>query len=253
MNHHDIRAFDYQADSLNGKIILVTGAGDGIGKVAALTYAKCGATVLLLGKTQSKLEAVYDEIESLHLPEPAILPLDLEKATFAQMQELARLIEKEFGHLDGVLHNAAILGALTPLEMYDPITFEQVMRVNSTAVFMLTQALMPLLKATSSGSVVFTSSGVAKPRAFWGAYALSKQSLEGMATIFTQETNNHTTLRFNCINPGATRTNMRAHAFPGEDPYTLKTPEEIMSPYVYLMTDEAAGVKGEVIDCQPKQ
>lgn len=253
MNHHDIRAFDYQADSLNGKIILVTGAGDGIGKVAALTYAKCGATVLLLGKTQSKLEAVYDEIESLHLPEPAILPLDLEKATFAQMQELARLIEKEFGHLDGVLHNAAILGALTPLEMYDPITFEQVMRVNSTAVFMLTQALMPLLKATSSGSVIFTSSGVAKPRAFWGAYALSKQSLEGMATIFTQETNNHTTLRFNCINPGATRTNMRAHAFPGEDPYTLKTPEEIMSPYVYLMTDEAAGVKGEVIDCQPKQ
>ncbi|MDO4895089.1 MULTISPECIES: YciK family oxidoreductase [Moraxella] len=253
MNHHDIRAFDYQADSLNGKIILVTGAGDGIGKVAALTYAKCGATVLLLGKTQSKLEAVYDEIESLHLPEPAILPLDLEKATFAQMQELARLIEKEFGHLDGVLHNAAILGALTPLEMYDPITFEQVMRVNSTAVFMLTQALMPLLKAASSGSVVFTSSGVAKPRAFWGAYALSKQSLEGMATIFTQETNNHTTLRFNCINPGATRTNMRAHAFPGEDPYTLKTPEEIMSPYVYLMTDEAAGVKGEVIDCQPKQ
>lgn len=253
MNHHDIRAFDYQADSLNGKIILVTGAGDGIGKVAALTYAKCGATVLLLGKTQSKLEAVYDEIESLHLPEPAILPLDLEKATFAQMQELARLIEKEFGHLDGVLHNAAILGALTPLEMYDPITFEQVMRVNSTAVFMLTQALMPLLKAASSGSVVFTSSGVAKPRAFWGAYALSKQSLEGMATIFTQETKNHTTLRFNCINPGATRTNMRAHAFPGEDPYTLKTPEEIMSPYVYLMTDEAAGVKGEVIDCQPKQ
>lgn len=253
MNHHDIRAFDYQANSLNGKIILVTGAGDGIGKVAALTYAKCGATVLLLGKTQSKLEAVYDEIESLHLPEPAILPLDLEKATFAQMQELARLIEKEFGHLDGVLHNAAILGALTPLEMYDPITFEQVMRINSTAVFMLTQALMPLLKAASSGSVVFTSSGVAKPRAFWGAYALSKQSLEGMATIFTQETNNHTTLRFNCINPGATRTNMRAHAFPGEDPYTLKTPEEIMSPYVYLMTDEAAGVKGEVIDCQPKQ
>lgn len=251
--HHDaIRQFAYQADSLKDKIILVTGAGDGIGKVAALTYAKCGATVLLLGKTQSKLEAVYDEIEELGLPEPAILPMDLEKASFAQMNELATLIEKEFGHLDGVLHNAAILGALTPLEMYDPITFEQVMRVNSTAVFMLTQALLPLLRVATSGSVVFTSSGVAKPRAFWGAYALSKQSLEGMATIFTQETQNMTALRFNCINPGATRTNMRAHAFPGEDPYTLKTPEEIMPAYVYLMTDLAAGIKGEVIDCQPK-
>ncbi|MDH2273856.1 YciK family oxidoreductase [Moraxella porci] len=253
ITHDQMRAFDYQADSLAGKIILVTGAGDGIGKVAALTYAKCGATVLLLGKTQSKLEAVYDEIENLGLAEPAILPLDLEKASFAQMQELANLIEKEFGHLDGVLHNAAILGALTPLEMYDPITFEQVMRVNSTAVFMLTQSLLPLLNAAQSGSVVFTTSTVGHDlRPFWGAYALSKQSVEGMTTIFTQETQKLTALRFNCINPGATRTNMRAHAFPGEDPNTLKTPEDIMAVYVYLMTDGASGVKGQVVDCQPK-
>ncbi|MCP3897327.1 YciK family oxidoreductase, partial [Moraxella sp.] len=174
------------------------------------------------------------------------------KATFAQMNELATLIEKEFGRLDGVLHNAAILGALTPLEMYDPITFEQVMHINTTAVFMLTQALLPLLKTAQSGSVVFTSSGVAQVRAFWGAYALSKQAIEGMSEIFTQETQRLTALRFNCINPGATRTNMRAHAFPGEDPYTLKTPEDIMPAYVYLMTDEASGIKGQVVHCQPK-
>lgn len=239
-------------DCLNDKILLVTGAGDGIGKVAALTYAKCGATVLLLGKTQSKLEAVYDEIEALGLATPAILPMDLEKATFAQMNELANLIQKEFGRLDGVLHNAGVLGALTPLEMYDPITFEQVIRVNATASFMLTQALFPLLMSAPSGSVVFTSSGVAQVRAFWGAYALSKQMVEGMSTLFTEETKNHTTLRFNCINPGATRTNMRAHAFPGEDPNTLKTPHDIMGAYVYLMTDMASGVKGQVIHCQPK-
>ncbi|OPH36898.1 Uncharacterized oxidoreductase yciK [Moraxella lacunata] len=239
-------------DSLADKIILVTGAGDGIGKVASLTYAKCGATVLLLGKTQSKLEAVYDEIESLGLATPAILPMDLEKASFAQMNELATLIQKEFGRLDGVLHNAGVLGALTPLEMYDPITFEQVIHVNATAVFMLTQALFPLLMSASSGSVVFTSSGVAKVRPFWGAYALSKQMIEGMSTIFTEETKNHTALRFNCINPGATRTNMRAHAFPGENPMTLKTPEDIMPAYVYLMTDMASGIKGQVIHCQPK-
>ncbi|OOS03567.1 NAD(P)-dependent dehydrogenase, short-chain alcohol dehydrogenase family [Moraxella cuniculi DSM 21768] len=253
ISHDAMRAFEYTKDSLKDKIILVTGAGDGIGKAAALTYAGCGATVLLLGKTQSKLEAVYDEIERLGLPQAAILPMDLQTASFAQMQELARLIEKEFGHLDGVLHNAAILGALTPLEMYDPITFEQVMRVNSTAVFMLTQSLIPLLRAASSGSVIFTSSSVgSSPRAFWGAYALSKQSVEGMTVIFTQETQASTALRFNCINPGATRTNMRAHAFPGENPYTLKTPEEIMPAYVYLMSDAASGVKGQLIDCQPK-
>lgn len=251
--HQDIITYRPTPHCLQDKIILVTGAGDGIGKVAALTYAKYGATVLLLGKTQSKLEALYDQIESLGLAQPAILPMDLEKATFAQMNETATLIQKEFGRLDGVLHNAAILGALTPLEMYDPITFEQVMRVNSTAVFMLTQALYPLLMNAQSGSVVFTSSSVgAKPRAFWGAYALSKQAVEGMSAIFTQETQNHTALRFNVINPGATRTNMRAHAFPGEDPNTLKTPEEIMAPYVYLMSDMASGVKGQVIDCQPK-
>lgn len=252
MTTPDILNYTPTADSLADKIILVTGAGDGIGKVASLTYAKCGATVLLLGKTESKLEAVYDEIESLGLATPAILPMDLEKASFAQMNELATLIQKEFGRLDGVLHNAGVLGALTPLEMYDPITFEQVMHVNGTAVFMLTQALFPLLVSAPSGSVVFTSSGVAKVRPFWGAYALSKQMIEGMSTIFTEETKNHTALRFNCINPGATRTNMRAHAFPGENPMTLKTPEDIMPAYVYLMTDMASGIKGQVIHCQPK-
>lgn len=252
MTTQDILNYTPTADSLADKIILVTGAGDGIGKVASLTYAKCGATVLLLGKTQPKLEAVYDEIESLGFATPAILPMDLEKASFAQMNELATLIQKEFGRLDGVLHNAGVLGALTPLEMYDPITFEQVIHVNATAVFMLTQAVFPLLMSAPSGSVVFTSSGVAKVRPFWGAYALSKQMIEGMSTIFTEETKNHTALRFNCINPGATRTNMRAHAFPGENPLTLKTPEDIMPAYVYLMTDMASGIKGQVIHCQPK-
>lgn len=252
MTHSDILTYQPTPDCLKDKIILVTGAGDGIGKVAALTYAKCGATVLLLGKTQSKLEAVYDEIEELGLPEPAILPMDLEKASFAQMQELAGLIEKEFGHLDGVLHNAAILGALTPLEMYDPITFEQVMKVNFTAPFMLTQAFFPLLLGANSASIIFTSSGVAKPRAFWGAYALSKQGVEGMCDLFTQETQKTTCLRFNCINPGATRTQMRATAFPSENPNTLKAPDELLNAYIALMSDDSIGVKGQVIHLQPK-
>ena len=253
MTHDDVRNFNPPADCLKGKNILVTGAGDGIGKVAALTYAKYGATVLLLGKTASKLEEVYDEIEANGGAEPAMLPMNLESASYTEMQQLAILVEREVGHIDGILHNAGMLGVLTPLEMYDPIIFEQVMKVNFNATFMLTQALFPLLKAAQSGSVVFTSSGVGStPRAFWGAYALSKLAVEGMSDIFTQETQKTTALRFNCISPGATRTQMRATAYPSENPNTLVAPEDLMNAYVALMTDAAAGIKGQVIELQPK-
>ena len=253
LTHDDIRSFVPSSNCLDGKTILVTGAGDGIGRVAALTYARYGATVLLLGRTSSKLEYVYDEIESLGGKQPAMLPMNLEGATYAEMQQLEGLINKEVGQLDGILHNAGILGQLTPLEMYDVDTFAQVMKVNFTATFMLTQALLPLLKDADHGSVVFSSSTVGThPRAFWGAYALSKQAVEGMSDIFTQETQNTTNLRFNCINPGGTRTNMRAHAYPGENPMSLKTPEDIMAGYVCLMSDESIGVRGQVIELQPK-
>ena len=253
ISHDAIRNFVPPDNCLDGKTILVTGAGDGIGRVAALTYARYGATVLLLGRTSSKLEYVYDEIESFGGKQPAMLPMNLEGATYAEMQTLENLIAKEVGQLDGILHNAGMLGALTPLEMYDVDMFAQVMKVNFTATFMLTQALLPLLKDAPNGSIVFTSSSVGThPRAFWGAYALSKQAVEGMSDIFTQETQNTTNLRFNCINPGGTRTNMRAHAFPGENPMSLKTPEDIMSGYVFLMSDESIGVRGQVVELQPK-
>lgn len=253
LTHDDIRCFVPSDNCLDGKTILVTGAGDGIGRVAALTYARYGATVLLLGRTSSKLEYVYDEIESFGGKQPAMLPMNLEGATYAEMQQLEGLIDKEIGKLDGILHNAGLLGQLTPLEMYDVDTFAQVMKVNFTSTFMLTQALLPLLKDADNGSIVFTSSTVGThPRAFWGAYALSKQAVEGMSDIFTQETQNTTNLRFNCINPGGTRTNMRAHAYPGESPMSLKTPEDIMAGYVCLMSDESIGVRGQVVELQPK-
>ena len=253
LSHEDIRHFVPTAGCLDGKTILVTGAGDGIGRVAALTYARYGATVLLLGRTSSKLEYVYDEIESFGGKQPAMLPMNLEGATYAEMQKLANLIHREVGQLDGILHNAGMLGPLTPLEMYDVDMFAQVMKINFTATFMLTQALLPLLKDAPHGSIVFTSSSVGThPRAFWGAYALSKQAVEGMSDIFTQETQNTTNLRFNCINPGGIRTNMRAHAYPGENPMSLKTPEDIMSAYVCLMSNESIGVRGQVVELQPK-
>lgn len=253
LSHEQIRNYHAAENCLMGKNILVTGAGDGIGRVAALTYARYGATVLLLGKTRSKLEYVYDEIESFGGNQPAMLPMNLEGASYTEMQELANRINKEVGHLDGILHNAGLLGNLDALEDYDVELFEQVMKVNFTATFMLTQAMFELIKSAPNGSVIFTSSTVGSyPRAFWGAYSLSKQAVEGMSSIFTQETQNTSNLRFNCINPGATRTSMRAHAYPDEDPMTLPTPEEIMAGYICLMSDDSIGVQGQVVSLQPK-
>lgn len=246
---------DYQAptDLLQDKVILVTGAGDGIGKQAALSYAACGATVILLGRTTKKLEDVYDEIENLGYPQAAIVPLNLDTAVEHDYIELANTIEAEFGRLDGILHNASMLGARTPLANFEPSTFEQVMRVNVTAAFLLNQALIPLLQKAPSASIIFTSSSVGrKAKAYWGAYAVSKFATEAMMQLLADELENISNIRVNAINPGATRTNMRAHAYPAEDPNTLKTPQDIMPLYLYLMGEDSAKVNGESLDAQIK-
>ncbi len=253
LTHEQIRNYHPQENCLEGKVILVTGAGDGIGRVASLNYARYGATVLLLGKTLSKLEYVYDEIESFGGKQPLMLPMNLESASHEAMREMARKIQQEFGKIDGILHNAGILGELEILENYDVDTFQEVMHVNFTATFMLTQALFNLLKSAETASVVFTSSGAGRePRGHWGAYALSKHAIEGMCTMLTAE-NSDSNLRFNCINPGATRTAMRAKARPKEDPMSLLPPEDIMQAYIGLMTDDCSAVKGQSIDLQPNR
>lgn len=246
---------DYQAPPglLTDRVILVTGAGDGIGRAAAKALAAHGATVVLAGRTLSKLEQVYDEIEANGDPQPALVPVDLFLAGPKEYQQLADTIEKEFGHLDGVLHNAGLLGDITPLEMYDPDTWDMVMKVNLRAPFLMTQALLPLLKQSPDASIVFTTSSVGRrARAFWGAYAISKCGTEGLSQMLADELMNTSNIRVNCINPGATRTTMRAAAYPGEDPETLKTPEDIMPLYLYLLGPDSMGVTGQSLDAQPK-
>ena len=246
---------DYQAPGalLAGRVILVTGAGDGIGRVAAKTFAAFGATVILHGRTLAKLESVYDEIEAGGGPQPAIVPLDLSTASPADYRQVAETIEQEFGRLDGVLHNAAVLGDITPLEAYDPDTWDFVMKINLRAPFLLTQALLPLLKQSADASVIFTTSSVGRrARAFWGAYAASKCGIEGLSQMFADELMNTSNIRVNCINPGATRTRMRASAYPGENPYSLKAPEDIMGPYLYLMGPDGRGTTGQSLDAQPR-
>lgn len=244
----------YQAttDALQDKVILITGAGDGIGKEAALTYARYGASVILLGKTVNKLTAVYDEIMANGGKEPAIIPLDLKGATAKHYRDMAATIQAEFGKLDGVLHNAGILGVLSPFEHIDLPTWQDIMQVNVTAPMLMTQALLPVLKLAPHASVVFTSSGVGrKGRAFWGPYAVSKFATEGLMQVIADEYDN-SSIRVNCINPGATRTKMRSRAYPGEDVSLLKTPADLMWLYLYLMSNDSITVNGQSLDAQPK-
>ncbi|OOF03000.1 YciK family oxidoreductase [Salinivibrio sp. MA607] len=246
---------DYQvtSDALQGRVILVTGAGAGIGRQAALSYAEKGATVILLGRTVKKLEAVYDEITATGAPQPAIIPLDMLGATRQHYLDMADTIDQQFGRLDGVLHNAGLLGMLSPFDQIDEKSHDDVMKVNVKATMLMTQALLPLLKKSDDARVVFTTSTVGhQGRAYWGSYAISKFATEGMMQVLADEMSD-TKVRVNAINPGGTRTSMRASAFPGEDPDTLKTPLDIIPLYVYLMAPEGVEVHGQCIDAQPKR
>ncbi len=238
---------------LKQRIILVTGAGDGIGAAAAKAFAKYGATVILLGRTIRKLEAVYDAIEQSGAPQPAIYPMNLEGASPNDYSDLAETVDREFGRLDGLLHNAAILGTLTPLEMYDLELWTKVMQVNLNAPYLLTRACLPLLKKSDDASVVFTSSAVGhKGRAYWGAYGISKAAAENMMQILADELEQNTPIRVNSIDPGAVRTRMRARAYPGEDPNINPAPDEIMNQYLYLMGADSKGETGKSFKAQEK-
>ena len=244
--------FTYKPQShfLKNKVILVTGAGDGIGKQAALSYAAFGATVILLGKTVKKLEAVYDQIVAAGGDEPAIVPLDLAGATPSHYAGLADSITHQFGRLDGLLHNAGMLGDLGPFLNISPEDWQAVMQVNLNSQFYLTQALLPLLKKADSSSIIFTTSGVGlKGRAYWGAYAISKFATQGMMETLADEYEN-SNIKINCVNPGATLTAMRAKAYPAEDTSKLKTPADIMDYYLYLMDSKNCIEHGKTLHAQ---
>jgi len=244
----DFTTYQAAPKLLENRVVLVTGAGDGIGRAAALAYAKHGAIVLLLGRTLSKLEAVYDEIERQGGAQPALLPLNLANAKLDDYLSILRTIETKVGRLDGILHNAAILGSMSSLEDYDPEIWDEVMNVNLRAPLRLTQALLPLLSQSPDASVIFTTSSVGRRvRPMWGAYAISKQGVEGLSSLFAEELAG-SNIRFNCLNPGGTRTQMRASAFPNENPENLPKPENIMPAYLYLMGGDSQGITGQSLD-----
>ena len=234
------------ANLLAARTILITGTGAGIGRAAALSFAAHGASVILLGRTAAKLEKVYDEIERRGFTRPAILSIDLAQATPAHFDQAAQTIEREFGILDGLLHNAAETGTLTPVELYRPDMWQRVLQVNLNAAWMLTRACLPLMRKSADASIVFTTSDAGrKGRAYWGAYGVSGFALEGLMQTVADEIAVEGRIRANSLNPGAVRTALRARLYPGEDPQTLPTPEAIMPAYLFLLGPDSRGLNGQ--------
>lgn len=246
----DHKNYSAAKDLLKNKVILITGASDGIGKVVAKTYAEYGATVILHGRNIQRLENLYDEIISAGHATPAILPLDFSKATTYDYQKLSETIEKEFGQLDGLVHNAAKVCELAPIEFTDPADWLDLMQVNINAVYLLTHSCLALLKKSNNASIITTSSSVGKiGRAYWGPYAVSKFAIEGFTQVLADELEK-TNVRINAINPGATETKMRAIAFPAEDKSKLTKPLALMPSYLYLMGDDSLQANGLSINAQ---
>ncbi len=242
--------FDYTLppDLLAGRHILVTGAGHGIGRAVARGLARHGATLILLDKDVPALESVYDAIEESGAPQPAIYPMDLQGAREQDYQQLAETLERNFGPLHGLLHNAATLRLLSRIDDYDAQTWFQVMQVNLNAPFLLTQACLPLLRQADDAALLFSSDRVGRRgRAYWGGYAASKFGIEGLMQVLAQELRN-SAIRVNSIDPGPTRTNLRAHAYPGEDPAEVKPPEDLVPLYLWLMGPDSANIRGQAID-----
>lgn len=245
----NMRGYAPPKDILKDRVILVTGAGDGIGRAVAKAAAAHGGTVVLLGKTVKKLENVYDEIMAAGGPKPGIYPMDLMGARYKDHEDMVGILDKEYGKLDGLVHNAGILGERAPIEHHEIHIWQQVLQVNLTAPFMLTRACLELLYKSPDASVVFVSSGVGrKARAYWGAYSVSKFGIEALSATLADETEFRKTLRVNSLNPGPVRTEMRRKAFPAEDRDKLLTPEQIVGTYLYLLGPDSKGVTGQQFD-----
>lgn len=243
---------NYQAPDalLNGRVIVVTGAGAGIGRAAARAFASHGATVVLLGRTLSKLESIYDEIENCGFPKPAIFPINFEGAAPEDYQQLTTALDKEFGRVDGLLHNAGLLGARTPIANYPLTEWHKVLQVNVTACYLLTNALLPLLHKSTDARILFTGSTVGKKgRAYWGAYSVSNAASDNLMEVLADELES-TGIRVNAINPGAVRTEMRAAAYPAEDPASVIPPDDIMNRYLFLMGPDSREWHGRRLNAQ---
>jgi len=248
---YNLKNYQPQQDLLKGRVILVTGAGQGMGRIAALTFAAHGATVILHGRKADKLEGVYDEIEAAGGAQAAIFPLDLEQAGDKDFEAIAQAIKLQLGRLDGILHNAALIFSLTPLQNQTLEQWLAMLRVNLVAPFALTRACLPLLQVSPDACVIMTSDVHGhEPTAYWGGFAVAKAGVEALVKIQAQEWEMLPNLRINALIPGPVNTPQRAKTHPGEAKHTLPQPQDLMPTYLYLMGPDSKGVSGKTIFCQ---
>ena len=226
---------------LSNKNILITGSTKGIGKEISLGISAKGANVILLGRNSEELEKLYDHISKEYKTSPMIIECDLEKLDQNQANEINNEILKADGNLDAVINNASLLGKMSALSDYELETWDRIIKVNLTASFLLSKSLIPALLNSDMPRIIFTSSGVAiQGRAFWGAYAISKAATKSMAEIFKEELEGTSNIKVFNFDPGATRTSMRAFAYPAEDPSTLKKPKDLLKCYEWLLSEESS-------------
>lgn len=241
------------SERLDGRVVLVTGAAEGIGRAVALASAAAGATVVLSQSSEADLAEVYDRIEASGAPEPAILPLNPETATEQDVAAAADVLGEAFGRLDGLVHCAAYAPFLSRVDDYDASEWERVIRLNLTAPFLLTQACMPLLRAAEDASVIFTSDRVGRQGlAYWGAFAAAKFGIEGLMQVLAAETREGSKIRVNSIDPGTVRTALRARLYPGENPLSHPLPETITGLYIRLLSRAESGTTGMALDARPE-
>lgn len=232
-------------NELKDQLILVTGANRGFGRAITLDLAKAGATVIMLGRNLGSLETVYDEVVNANYQEPILYPLDLEGATPDDYEQMQTNLLKKFGHLNGLIHNAGIIGTMMPIEQYDIKLWYSTIQINVNAPFMLTQALIPLLNKSKNARILFVSSSVGRTaRAYWGAYGISKFAIEGMSKTLSEELEK-TNITVNSLDPGRMRTEMRRTAYPAENANKNPIPEEKSPAIVYLMSEQTKNLNGK--------
>ena len=238
-------------DLLADRVVLVTGSTRGLGRAVALACARHGATVVLNGRDLPFLNEIYDEITASGLPDPAILPMDLNTAGWREFEHMANVIDKQLGRLDGIAHCASHLEKLSSLESQRIDEWQHMLRVNVIAPFALNQACARLMRDSPDASLVFTSETHASaPGAFWGGYAVSKAALETLARIQADEWSSHADLRANIVIPGPIASPLRSRTHPGEIRETLPGPAEVTPLYLYLLGRDSRNVNGQVFRFQ---
>lgn len=246
-----LKTYPEDRNLLKDRVILVTGAGQGLGRTAALTFAEHGATIILHGRKTEKLEQVYDEIEMLGKAAAIILPLDFEQATEDNIAELAEAIASQIGRLDGILHNVAWTSGPMPLEFHTLAHWQTTMQINLLIPAMLNRACFPLLKAAPDASVIMTGDTHGHvPAAYWGAFAVAKAGVEALVRIQSEEWELYPNVRINTLIPGAVNTPQRTKTHPGSNNRLLPKPADLMKTYLYLMGPNSGGVTGKTFNCQ---